>query len=174
VNALSLPHPGKDSSEDLQKVQTFGFFGSTYNALKLALQTVKGLNCVFKWVAGIQDSAEAFNESILLCGATASQDVTNLIAANQAVIDSCGNILNLKSTVCAGTDDENAKVSNSCFVKTLSLMLTLKDQVEEVVELSKKLPQTGPNAVECVNEAVDTLTRYYTEFPQNIVECSKL
>ncbi|KAH8344919.1 hypothetical protein KR067_010684, partial [Drosophila pandora] len=176
VNALVVPQPSVEDSipeteEDLR------VFSATYSALKTALRTIKGLSCIIDWVVGIKASAEKFNSDIVLCGVTASKDVTNLINANLEIINSCNNIVNLKSTICAATDDDQeaeAKITNSCFVKTVAQVWKLKKQVEKAASLAAKLPQTGPNASACVSESVTTLVEYYTLFPQNIVSCSKL
>ncbi|KAH8256575.1 hypothetical protein KR026_002046, partial [Drosophila bipectinata] len=159
---------GEEQEEDLR------LFSATYSALKTALRTIKGLSCIIDWVVGIKASAEKFNADIILCGVTASKDVTNLINANLEIINSCSNIVNLKSTICAAADDEEAKITNSCFVKTVAQVWKLKKQVEKAASLAAKLPQTGPNASACVSESVTTLVEYYTLFPQNIVSCSKL
>ncbi|XP_017055927.1 uncharacterized protein LOC108097901 [Drosophila ficusphila] len=181
VNAVMVPYPSEDSSVELDdmtdgfvEVEEFGFLGGVKKALKIALRSVKGFNCVIKWVVGIQDSATQFNANVAHCGATASNEVTNLINANLKIISTCNDIINLKSNVCNDADDEQTKISNSCFVKTLRKMWTLSKQIRTAIKLAKKIPQTGPNAVDCVNDAVSTLVTYYTAFPQNMVTCSQL
>ncbi|XP_017067360.1 uncharacterized protein LOC108105356 [Drosophila eugracilis] len=181
VNATVTTYSNENSSPELTdltdgnvEVENFSALGAIYNSLKIALRSIKGFNCVLKWVAGIQSSATQFNTNVLSCGVTASQDVTNLINANKKILSTCDDIINLKSKTCAQVDGEQAKITNSCFVKTLRKVWSLKKQVENAIALAKKIPQTGPNAVTCVSDAVNTLTAYYTEFPQNIVSCSKL
>ncbi|EDV46484.1 uncharacterized protein LOC6550201 [Drosophila erecta] len=183
VNALVAPVPSAvDSSPELDDVTDgslevevdFSLLSTTYKSLKIALRSIKGLNCILKWVAGIQDSATQFNTDVVLCGVTASKDVTKLINANKKILSTCNDLINLRSNTCPQTDDEQSKVSGSCFVKTLRKVWSLKKQVDNAIQLAKKIPQTGPNAVACVSDAVTTLTTYYTAFPQNIVSCSKL
>ncbi|KAH8345162.1 hypothetical protein KR059_007296, partial [Drosophila kikkawai] len=181
VNALVVPPPSEDSSLDLDgdwriSIEDLRIFDATYKVIKTALRSIKGLNCVFKWVAGIQDSATSFNRNVIGCGVTASQDLTNLINANIKIVSTCSSIVNLKSEggVCANTDTEGSKISNSCFIKTLRSVYSLKKQVANVITLAGKLPTTGPNAVACINDSVSTLVTYYTAFPQNMVTCSKL
>ncbi|XP_016979914.1 uncharacterized protein LOC108045196 [Drosophila rhopaloa] len=181
VNALVVPYPSENSSPELVDltdgdvaVEDFSFLNATYKAIKIALRSLKGFNCILKWVVGIQDSAKLFNSNVLLCGVTASKDVTNLINANAQIISTCNDIINLKSNVCVLADDEQAKITNSCFVKTLRKVWSLKKQVDKAISLAKKIPQTGPNAAVCVTDAVNTLTTYYTAFPQNMVSCSQL
>ncbi|XP_016962634.1 uncharacterized protein LOC108033018 [Drosophila biarmipes] len=181
VNALVVPFPSEDSSQDLVErtdanvaVEDFSFFNTSYKILKVTLRSIKGFNCILKWVAGIQDSAVQFNVNVVSCGVTASKDVTNLINANAQIISTCNDLINLKSNTCAQVDDEEPKITNSCFAKTLSKVWTLRKQVKRAVALAKKIPQTGPNAAVCVNDAVNTLTTYYTAFPQNMLDCSKL
>ncbi|KAH8287335.1 hypothetical protein KR054_005916, partial [Drosophila jambulina] len=183
VNAVVVPQPSVDSSLELadltdgqMETEDLRIFSYTYKAIKLSLRSIKGLNCVFKWVAGIQDSATSFNRNVIGCGVTASQDVTNLINANVQIINTCSSLVNQKSStgVCADTDAEGSSISNSCFVKTLAGVWNLNKQVKAAIKLAGKLPKTGPNAVACVNDAVNTLVTYYTAFPQNMVTCSKL
>nr|CBA35253.1 CG8661 protein [Drosophila melanogaster] len=182
VNALVAPVPSAlDSSPELDdvtdgslEVEDFGVLSTTYKSLKIALRSIKGLNCIIKWVAGIKDSATQFNTDVVVCGVTASKEVTKLINANNKILSTCNDLINLRSNTCPQTDDEETKVSGSCFVKTLRKVWSLKKQVDNAIKLAKKIPQTGPNAVACVSDAVNTLTTYYTAFPQNIISCSKL
>ncbi|KAI8036041.1 uncharacterized protein LOC128260477 [Drosophila gunungcola] len=181
VNALVVPYPREDSSPDLidlsdgdVAVEDFFFLNKIYKALKIALRSIKGLNCVLKWVAGIEDSAKLFNRNVLLCGATASKEVTNLINANLNIISTCNDIINLKTNVCVLAEGEEPNITNSCFVNTLRKVWSLKKQIDKAVKLAKKIPQTGPKAAVCVNDAVNTLTTYYTAFPQNMITCSQL
>ncbi|BFG01826.1 uncharacterized protein DMAD_01486 [Drosophila madeirensis] len=178
VNAFVQPIPHENMSPELYDVTEDGLvdieaFG-TLRTFKLLLRSVKGFNCAVKWVEGIKDSATQFNSNVVLCGTTASKDVTNLINANIKIIKTANNIINYKSTICASAEDADQKVTNKCLEKTLHQLLSLKHQVRDVVTLAKKLPKTAPNAGACVINAVNTLTSYYTEFPQNIVNCSKL
>ncbi|XP_037725124.1 uncharacterized protein LOC119556771 [Drosophila subpulchrella] len=179
VNALVVPVPNEDASQDLIDindgvVDDFRLFSTTYRILKTTLRSIKGFNCIIKWVEGIKASALQFNADVVSCGVTASKDVTNLINANAQIISTCDDIINLKSKTCALVEGEEPKITNSCFSKTLAKVWTLKKQVQKAVALAKKIPQTGPNAVVCVNDAVNTLTTYYTAFPQNMINCSKL
>ncbi|KAH8420179.1 hypothetical protein KR009_006864, partial [Drosophila setifemur] len=180
VNALVVPSPSEDSSLDLadltdgQEVEDLRIFNSIYKALKIALRSLKGLNCVISWVVGIQDNALQFNRDVITCGVTATKDVTNLVNANLKIISTCNSVFTLRSGLCSQADAEESKITNSCFVKVLSKVWLLKKQVDKAVTLAKKLPQTGPNAVVCLNSSVSSLTNYYTQFPQNMVSCSKL
>ncbi|KAH8237618.1 hypothetical protein KR038_003229 [Drosophila bunnanda] len=183
VNAVVVPYPSVDASPELadltdltdgQATEDLRIFSAPYKAIKLALRSIKGLNCVLKWVAGIQDSATSFNRNVVGCGVTASQDLTNLINANVQIVNTCSSLVNQKSGVCADTDAEGSTISNSCFAKTLAGVWNLNKQVKAAIKLAGKLPKTGPNAVACVNDAVSTLVTYYTAFPQNMVTCSKL
>ncbi|XP_017134894.1 uncharacterized protein LOC108151036 [Drosophila miranda] len=182
VNALVLPYPNENMSPELYDVtedglvdiEAFGALRILYKSIELSLRTVKGFNCIVKWVTGIKGSATQFNSDVVLCGTTASQDVTNLINANLNIIKTANNIINYKSTVCASAEDADQKITNSCFLKTLHQVWLLRRQVQNVITLANKLPQTAPNAGACVKEAVTTLTNYYTLFPQNISNCSKL
>ncbi|XP_068149438.1 uncharacterized protein [Drosophila tropicalis] len=173
-----LPLKTLDYTDDGQpqgiEAESFSIFSSTWWAIKACLRTVKGFNCLIKWVEGIKTSALTFNSNVILCGVTASKDVTNLINANVKIINSANDIINLKSNVCADTESAVAKVTNSCAIKALAKIFSLYKQVKSAVSLAKKIPQTGPNAVSCVNDAVSTLTAYYTQFPQNIKTCPKL
>ncbi|XP_030381575.1 uncharacterized protein LOC115629281 [Scaptodrosophila lebanonensis] len=153
--------------------EQFWIFSSVWWAIKTSLRTLKGFNCIIKWVVGIKASASQFSADITGCGVTASKDVTNLINANVKIIQTCNDIINLQSNICNTTSDDQ-KISNNCAVKTLAKVFSLYKQVKNAVSLAKKIPQTGPNAVSCVSDAVNTLTAYYTQFPQNIVACSKL
>ncbi|EDW00042.1 uncharacterized protein LOC6565298 [Drosophila grimshawi] len=155
--------------------EMFSIFSSTWWAIKGALRTVKGFNCIIKWVLGIKASALQYNADVVGCGVAAAQDVTNLINANVKIITSVNNIINLKTNICASTDDStNPSISSSCAVKTLSQVFNLYIQVKKAISLAKKIPQTGPNAVTCVTNATNTLTNYYTQFPANMKSCSKL
>ncbi|XP_043660205.1 uncharacterized protein LOC122624616 [Drosophila teissieri] len=182
VNAFVKPVPiALDASPELDdvtdgslEVEDFSLRSTTYKSLKIALRSIKGLNCILKWVAGIEDSATQFNTDVVVCGVSASKDVTNLINANKKILSTCNDLINLRSNTCPQTDDEQAKVTGSCFVKTLRKVWSLKKQVDNAINLAKKIPQTGPNAVACVSDAVNTLTTYYTAFPQNIISCSQL
>ncbi|KAH8356604.1 hypothetical protein KR200_009249, partial [Drosophila serrata] len=183
VNAVVVPHPSVDSSPELadltdlidgQATEDLAIFSRTYKYIKLALRSIKGLNCVLKWVAGIQDSATSFNRNVVGCGVTASKDVTNLINANANIISTSSSLINQKSGVCANTDTEGSTITNSCFAKTLAGVWKLNKQVKAAIKLAGKLPKTGPNAVACVNDAVNTLVTYYTAFPQNMLVCSQL
>ncbi|SPP77971.1 uncharacterized protein LOC117580637 [Drosophila guanche] len=179
VNAFVQPIPHENMSPELYDVTEDGLvdieaFGTLYKTFKLVLRSVKGFNCAVKWVVGIKDSATQFNSNVVLCGTTASKDVTNLINANIKIIKTANNIISYKSTICASAEDADQKVTNSCFAKTLYQLWSLKNQVQNVITLAKKLPKTAPNAGACVNDAVNTLTSYYTQFPQNITNCSKL
>lgn len=155
--------------------EMFGFFSSVWWAIKAALRSVKGFNCIIKWVGGIQASALQYNADIVNCGVDASKDVTNLINANLKIINTASNIINLKSTICASADEpEEQKITNSCAVKTLAQVFSLYKQVKSAISLAKKIPKTGPNAVSCVADATNTLVSYYTQFPANLKSCSKL
>ncbi|XP_044250593.1 uncharacterized protein [Drosophila takahashii] len=172
VNAL-VPSPNENTDSDV-KIEAFSALGLTYRILEATLRSIKGFNCVLKWVGGIEDSALQFNADVESCGATASQDVTNLINANLKIVKTCDDIVNLKSKTCASVEDEEPKVSSSCVVKTAGKVWSLKEQVESAIALAEKIPKTGPNAVVCVSDAVNTLTTYYTAFPKNMVICSQL
>ncbi|XP_017870835.1 PREDICTED: uncharacterized protein LOC108619051 isoform X2 [Drosophila arizonae] len=155
--------------------EVFGIFSTVWWSIKAALRSVKGLNCIIKWVVGIQDSALQYNADIVQCGVDATSDVTNLINANLKIINTASNIINLKSTICASTEDaEQQSITNSCAVKTLAQVFSLYKQVKSAIKLAKKIPQTGPNAVSCISDATNTLTSYYTQFPSNMKTCSKL
>ncbi|XP_064538412.1 uncharacterized protein LOC135428379 [Drosophila montana] len=155
--------------------EVFGIFSATWWAIKAALRSVKGFNCIIKWVVGIKGSALQYNADIIACGVDASQDVTNLINANQKIISTANNIINLKSNICASTEEpEQQKITNSCAVKTLAQVFSLYRQVKKAIALAKKIPQTGPSAITCVTNATSNLTSYYTQFPANIKTCSKL
>jgi len=176
---LVVPFSNEDASQDLVditdgNVEDFRLFNSAYRILKVTLRSLKGFNCIIKWVEGIKASAFQFNASVVSCGVTASKDVTNLINANAQIISTCDDIINLKSKTCALVEGEEPKITNSCFSKTLAKVWTLRKQVKKAVALAKKIPQTGPNAAVCVNDALNTLIAYYTEFPQNMINCSKL
>ncbi|XP_034666004.1 uncharacterized protein LOC117899956 [Drosophila subobscura] len=178
VNAFVQPIPHENMSPELYDVTEDGLvdieaFG-TLGIFKKVLRSVKGLNCAVKWVLGIEDSATQFNSNVFLCGTTASKDVTNLINANIKIIKTANNIINYKSTICASAEDADQKVTTKCSVEIFRQLWSLKHQVQNVVTLAKKLPKTAPNAGACVLDAVNTLTSYYTQFTQNIVDCSKL
>ncbi|KAH8235597.1 hypothetical protein KR032_003758, partial [Drosophila birchii] len=187
VNAVVVvPQPPVDSSPEFadltdladltdgQAIEDLRILSGTYKGIKLALRSIKGLNCVLKWVAGIQDSATSFNRNVVGCGVTASKDLTNLINANVQIMTTCSSIVNRKSGVCANTDTEGSTISRSCFLQTLRGVWKLTKQVQSAINLAGKLPKTGPNAVACVNDSVNTLVTYYTDFPQNMITCSKL
>ncbi|KAH8387192.1 hypothetical protein KR093_005448, partial [Drosophila rubida] len=148
------------------------FFSSVYRSIKIALRSVKGFNCIIKWVIGIQESALQYSKDIAQCGANANQDVTNLINANLKIINTTNNILNLKTNICASADESTP--TKNCCVKTLYQVYQLYKQVKTAIKLAKKIPSTGPNAVDCVTDATTTLTNYYTQFPSNMLACSQL
>ncbi|KAH8356528.1 hypothetical protein KR084_010798, partial [Drosophila pseudotakahashii] len=187
VNALVVPSPSEDSSQDLAlndldflldgelDVEDLGVLKFTYRGLKATLRTLKGFNCIIKWVAGIKDSALGFNADVIACGVTATKDVTNLINANLKIISTCNDVINMKSNICEAVDDDaEPKITKRCVVRTALKVWSLKKQTQNVIRLAKKIPQTGPNAAVCVNDAVSTLTTYYTAFPQNMLACSQL
>ncbi|KAH8397578.1 hypothetical protein KR222_011129 [Zaprionus bogoriensis] len=156
--------------------EDFGIFSATWWAIKVALRSVKGFNCIIKWVVGIKDSALQYNTALIGCGVDATQDVTNLINQNLKIINTTSSIINLKSTICASTEDAQkpSKPVTKCVVKTLAKVYSLYRQVKYAIVLAKKIPQTGPNAVTCVTNATTNLTNYYTQFPSNLKTCSKL
>ncbi|XP_062139126.1 uncharacterized protein LOC133847871 [Drosophila sulfurigaster albostrigata] len=158
--------------DNLDTEADFFLFSGVYYAIKVALRSVKGFNCLIKWVVGIKTSALQYSSDIIACGVTANQDVTNLINANLKIITTANNIINLKSNICAGADE--SKPVTKCVVKTLYQVFQLYKQVKSAIKLAKKIPTTGPNAVQCVTDATTTLTNYYTQFPSNIKSCSKL
>ncbi|XP_022208735.2 uncharacterized protein LOC111065076 [Drosophila obscura] len=178
VNAFVQPISNDIMSPELYDVTEDGLvdfepFGAL-GVLRKTLRTVKGINCILKWVVGIKDSATQFSSDVVLCGTTASKDVTDLLHANIEIIKTANNIINFKSTICASAEDADQKITHSCTVKTLHEVWVLRKQVAHVVVLAKRLPHTAPNAGSCIVDAVNTLTNYYTEFPQNIADCSKL
>ncbi|KAH8287979.1 hypothetical protein KR044_004992 [Drosophila immigrans] len=152
--------------------QFLSFLSPVYRAIKIALRSVKGFNCIIKWVVGIKDSALQYSANIVGCGVDASQEVTNLINANLKIINSCNNIINLKSTICASADESTP--SSNCALKTLYQVFQLYRQIKSAIKLAKKIPSTGPNAVQCFSDATTTLTNYYTQFPANMKTCSQL
>ncbi|XP_017006806.2 uncharacterized protein [Drosophila takahashii] len=187
VNALVVPQPpSEDSSQDLAlndldflldgelDVEDLNALTFTYRGLKTILRTIKGFNCAIKWVVGIKASALGFNRDVITCGVTATKDVTNLINANLKIISTCNDVVNMESNICEGVNGEEPTITKRCVVRTALKVWSLKKQVKNVVSLAKKIPQTGPNAVVCVNDAVSTLTTYYTAFPQNMLTCSQL
>ncbi|KAL7743501.1 hypothetical protein ACLKA6_018637 [Drosophila palustris] len=176
ANAGTLQYEADDFADvvvdgEFMEPELFGFWG----IIKTALRGVKGFNCMLKWVVGIKDSALQYNNDIVACGVEANKDVTNLINANLKIIQTANNIIHLKTTICASTeDDTKPSITNNCTLKTFAQIISLYRQVKRAIALSKKIPKTGPNAIACVCDATNTLTSYYTQFPANIKSCSQL
>ncbi|ALC48468.1 CG8661 [Drosophila busckii] len=151
------------------------FFSTTWWVIKACLRTVKGFNCLIKWVIGIKASALQYAADITGCGIAATQDVTNLINANLKIITTCNNIINYQENICSSTqNEEKPSITSNCGGKVLYSVFTLYKQTKTAIALGKKITKTGSNAGTCVVNATNTLTNYYTQFPANIKLCSQL
>lgn len=168
------------------EVEPMGLFSGMFSIFKKALRTLKGLNCTIKEVLQIETAALNFVNDVHACGGEVSKKVQNLIDACNNIIKTCKEILGINESICGNTVDEDvtaaqtfgsvtgAQNAHKCFVKMLRKLQTLKKQIKYALKLIKQIKNVPSDTNACVNDAVNTLESYFTEFPANIKACSKL
>ncbi|XP_037936797.1 uncharacterized protein LOC119670571 [Teleopsis dalmanni] len=150
-----------------------------YKGLKLALRTLKGVNCSIKEALYIQLAAKSFVADCENCAVETSKKLTAVIKSCNDVINTVNDIVNYNDNICNngnyndGTDADKPTPS-SCSKKLRSKFNTLNKQSKNTLKLVKKLPDIPGEAGVCVKASLDALTEAFTLFPTNVIECSKL
>ncbi|XP_075156416.1 uncharacterized protein LOC142229733 [Haematobia irritans] len=184
ANAIGydVPHPNdleyvpNDLADGVLDVDNFSILSTFYWIARASLKTLKGVNCTIKQVMNIKSITQSFIPSVQACGTDAAADFKNVITSAQSVITTCDNIINLNEQVCNNDESTNGSTStpSSCFTKLLGQLSTLSSQMKKTQAAIKKVPTIPTDAVTCTNNAVNTLTTAYTNFPTNVKSCSKL
>ncbi|XP_037938330.1 uncharacterized protein LOC119671731 [Teleopsis dalmanni] len=165
--AVSSSAVGFEEPDEIELfVQDRTFLG----AVKAALRTVKGFNCLIKWVLNIKSTTQQFLDDIVACGGTVSAQLQAVIDACNAIITTCNNIID----ACGSDDEGDDSPSKSCTLAVVKGMASLYKQTKNVIKLIKKVPTVPGQYGQCVTDATNNLTSYFTQFVPNIKQCSKL
>lgn len=170
----------QDLPEEIMDIEAQTIFSGMYWVLKKTLTTLKGISCTIDEVLKIQVAAHKFLTDIAACGGEVSQKVQTLIDAVNDIIETCKAIVGINESVCANGANttrgvvSGVKVSHKCAANMLSKLLRLNTQIQRALKLIIQIKNVPGDSSKCVLKAVDTLEKYFTEFPANIKICSKL
>ncbi|XP_061389891.1 uncharacterized protein LOC133325082 [Musca vetustissima] len=190
LDEIDFEYIANDIADDVMDVDTQSWAG-LYFVIHKVLTTVKGVNCTIKEVIGIRGAALKFLSDIHACGGEVSQKLQNLIDAVNNIISSANDIIHVNENICGNTDSDTttdstdgskdvaattmiSKTDWNCFWKLLFKTLKLKNQIKHAIYLIKQIPSVPGATGECVTDAANTLSNYFTQFPNRVVECSKL
>ncbi|XP_065364228.1 uncharacterized protein LOC135957417 [Calliphora vicina] len=172
----------QDLAEEIMEIEPQGLFGGMYFVLKKILKTLNGVKCTIDEVLRIQVAAHTFLTDITACGGEVSKKVQTLIAAVNDIIDTCKAIIGINESVCANGQDgkttrgvvSGIKSSHKCAVNMLRKLLRLNKQIKRALKLIYQIKKVPGDTSKCVLDAVDSLEKYFTEFPANIKACSNV
>lgn len=157
--------------------RTFYKWTSFYKLLKVALRTLKGLNCSIQGVMNMKEAALNFPTNIQNCGVNAGKELQKVINACQDIVTMSDDIINLRSKYCGNPDDEtdeNAASTTKCIAHMAKKIYKLNNKLKDTVNLIKKVPAIPGAAGQCMQDELNNLTTTFTGFPAFIQSCSQL
>jgi len=187
-NALTVPELGFNVYNEytVGYIESIGFnkpglFAGVIDALKIALRTLKGLNCTIKEVIEIRAACFKFLAAVENCGTEITGKAQEVVEAVVSIILTCDELIHMNSTICGNgdpveNDDEvdNVSTSITCSWTVLNKMMSLVKTIETTTNMIKDLALIPNDANVCFSVASRDLLVAFITFPDNIVQCSKL
>ncbi|XP_065364872.1 uncharacterized protein LOC135957949 [Calliphora vicina] len=172
----------QELAEEIMEIEPQGVFTGIFFVLKKVLKTLKGVSCAVDEVLKIQVAGHRFLTDIAACGGEVSQKVQTLIDAVKDIIETSKAIGGINEAVCANDHNDrllkgvvsSIKSGHKCAANMLSKLLRLSRQIKRAIKLIIQIKNVPGDTSRCVLDAVDTLEKYFTEFPANIKACSNL
>uniref|UniRef100_A0A1I8NRZ1 Protein TsetseEP domain-containing protein n=1 Tax=Stomoxys calcitrans TaxID=35570 RepID=A0A1I8NRZ1_STOCA len=182
IEEVDFEYIAKNVAEDVVDIDTQVSWFGIYFVIHKALTTLKGVNCTIKEVYAIKAAAQNFVADVQACGGEVSKKLQQLIDTCNDIISTSNDIIHLNENICGNSADQDTSAVSpqktttpwKCFWKLLSKTLQLKGQVKKAIRLIRQIPSVPGDAGTCVNNALDTLSSAFNQFPSNVKTCSKL
>ncbi|EDW07117.1 uncharacterized protein LOC6584140 [Drosophila mojavensis] len=168
--AVDLANLIDELDDDYVDVEESSFISSVHDALKVVLQTLRGVNCTIKEVAEILNATAKYVETIDACGVTLTKDVAAIVRNCKTIIAICNDIIHMQSKLCAIPDEpkSNALSPKKCSWQLLKAVVRLARTIRATRRQIARLPSDTSS---CFVNATSEVKASYDSFAPNIHAC---
>lgn len=159
-----------DLDEDYMDFEEYGALRKFKNALKKALKSVRGVNCILKEVTAILSASTGYVDAIDACGTNVPKDVLAIVDSVKTIISLCNDVINVNSKLCAADEEAGTDkpTSSKCFWKLLKTVMRLTRKINRTIKQIAKLPTDTSS---CFVDATLSVKASYNSFIPNINTC---
>ncbi|KAH8397577.1 hypothetical protein KR222_011130 [Zaprionus bogoriensis] len=159
--------------DDYMDFEEFGFIRTVRKALKKALKTVRGVNCILKETIAILAASTGYVDAIDACGTAVPKDVAAIVTSVKNIISICNDIINLNSKLCAAesTDDDTTASKPSTAKCSWNLLKALMKLTRKINRTLKQIAKLPTDTSSCFVDATNSVKTSYNNYLPNINTC---
>ncbi|ALC48469.1 CG8661 [Drosophila busckii] len=170
---LALQQLEAELDDDYVDIDSYGFIGSVRKALKKALKSLRGVNCIVKEVTEILEACTKYIDAIDACGTQVPKDVMAIVNSCKAMIGMCNKIIHLNSQLCNNdhyddTTDSGKMSTKKCSWQLFKAVMKLTRKLNRTIKLITKLPS---NTSSCFVGATNEVKITFDNFLPNVNVC---
>ncbi|XP_060662697.1 uncharacterized protein LOC132795808 [Drosophila nasuta] len=154
--------------DEYMDFETFGFIRSVRKALKKALKTVRGVNCIIKEVNEILSASTGYVDAIDACGTAVPKDVLAIVNSCKTIISLCNDVINANTKLCGTSEDGTKTTSKKCFWNLFKTVMKLTRKINTTLKQMASLPSDTSS---CFVDATNSVKTSYNNFLPNIDTC---